>query len=255
MKAWLLALIVLVLSCAVGAYYVGGAWTGLEGFLDTNSAYLKKVAQRKCETEYQKCIDVRRADVKGCTTIYNKCNATAQELDKTVSTVDNAPSSGTQRSAQGAINYAKTKDSSMLGAGDAVEWAKSGDMLKTQTFGSANPDPIVSALRAKMAKGYIPTKQDLDAIQNTGYFDDLEEQGDELRKKLHDYYTSKKTIKPHETPTTKPPPIKPKNNKRGDEDEEDEEEDSLRSQIRRDVQKAVEEQVDEIENEYEISYE
>lgn len=255
MKAWLLALIVLVLSCAVGAYYVGGHWTGLEGFLDTNSAYLKKVAQRKCESDYQTCIGVKRADMKACTTIYNKCNATAQDLDKTVSTVDNAPSSGTQFSALGAVNYAKTRDASMLGKGDAVEWAKSGDMLKTQTFGSANPDPIVSALRAKMAKGYIPTKQDLDAIQGTGYFDDLEDQGDELRKKLHDYYTSKKTIKPHETPKPTPPPVKPTtHNKRGDDEDEDEG-DSLRSQIRRDVQKAVEEQVDEIENEYEISYE
>jgi hypothetical protein len=250
MKAWLLALIVLVLSCAVGAYYVGGSWTGLEGF---DSA--RKIAQKKCESDYQNCIGVRRADMKGCTTIYNKCNATAQGLDKSVSTVPNAPSSGTQRSAQGAIAYTKTRDASMLGKGDAVEWAKSGDMLKTQTFGSANPDPIVSALRAKMAKGYVPTKQDLDAIQNTGYFDDLEEQGDELRKKLHAYYTSKKTIKPHETPKTTPPPVKPTtHNTRGD-DEEDEEGDSLRSQIRKDIQKAVEEQVDEIENEYEISYE
>ena len=255
MKAWLLALIVLVLSCAVGAYYVGGHWTGLEGFLDTNSAYLKKVAQRKCEADYQACIGVTRADISACTAIYNKCNADAQGLDTTVSTVPNAPSSGTQFSALGAVNYAKTKDASMMGAGDAVEWAKSGDMLKTQTFGSANPDPIVSALRAKMAKGYIPTKEDLDAIQGTGYFDDLEEEGDELRKKLHDYYLSKKTIKPHETPKPTTTPVKPTtHNKRGD-DEDDEGGDSLRSQIRKDIYKAVQEEVDEIDNEYEISYE
>lgn len=256
MKAWLLALIVLVLSCAVGAYYVGGHWTGLEGFLDTNSAYLKKVAQRKCESDYQACIDVKRADVKACTAIYNKCNADAQGLDTTVSTVDNAPSSGTQFSALGAVNYAKTKDATMMGAGDAVEWAKSGDMLETQTNGSPNPDSkILAALRAKMAKGYVPTKEDLDAIQGTGYFDDLEEQGDELRKKLHDYYMSKKTIKPHETPKPTTTSLKPTKHAKRDDDDNEDEGDSLRSQIRKDIYKAVQDEVDEIDNEYEISYE
>jgi hypothetical protein len=248
MKAWLLALIVLVLSSFVGAYYVGGDWTGLEGFADS----LKKVAQRKCEADYKVCMDVKYGDNVACTKTYNSCNEAAQKLDTSVSTVANAPSSGTQRSAQGALSYTKLKDASMLGAGDATEWAKSGDMLRTQTFGSSNPDTtFLAELRDKMIKGYVPTKEEVRAAQGKGYFDWLEDEGDNLRDNLAAYYSSKNTIKPHETPSAKTPPLTAKTNTTVDEDEGD----SLRSQIRRDVQKAVKEEIDEIENEYEIVYE
>ena len=246
MKAWLLALIVLVLSCAVGAYYVGGSWTGLEGFASSP----KKDAQRKCETEFQMCIDVKYGDNAACTKTYNACNAAAQKLDTTVSTVPNAPSSGTQFSAAGAVAYTKARDASMMGKGDATEWAKSGDMLQTQTHGSPNPDTkFLAELRDKMIKGYVPTKQEISAAQGKGYFDWLEDESDDLKDNLAKYFSSKKTIKPHETPVSKPPPVTAKTDS-NDEDEED----SLRDQIRRDVQKAVKEEIDEIDNEYEIVY-
>ena len=253
MKAWVLALIVLVFSCAVGAYYIGGSWTGLEGFASSP----KKDAQRKCETDYQACMDVKYSDRAACTKTYNACNEAAQKLDTTVSTVPNAPSSGTQRSAQGALAYTKARDASMMGKGDAVEWAKSGDMLKTQTYGSPNPDTkFLSELRDKMIKGYVPTKQEVSAAQGKGYFDWLENEGDDLRDNLHSYFSSKKTIKPHETPKPKAPEVKSKtHSKRGDYDDNDDEEDSLRSQIRKDVQRAVQEELEEIDNEYEIVYE
>lgn len=249
MKAWLLALIVLVLSCAVGAYYVGGDWTGLEGFASSP----KKDAQRKCETEFQKCID-SGGDRAACTKTYDTCNADAQKLDTAVSTLPNAPSSGTQFSAAGAIAYAKAKDASMMGAGDATEWAKSGDMLRTQTFGSSNPDTkFLAELRDKMVTGYVPNKEEIAKAQGTGYFDWLEKEGDDLKNNLASYFASKKTIKPHETPKPTPPPVTAKNNSKGDEEDE-EESDSLRQQIRRDVQRAVKEEIDEIDNEYEIVY-
>jgi hypothetical protein len=250
MKAWALALIVLVLSSFVGAYYVGGHWTGLEGFADSP----KKVAQRKCETEYRTCIDVKYGDNVACTKTYNSCNEAAQKLDTTVSTVPNAPSSGTQRSAQGALSYTKARDASMMGAGDATEWAKSGDMLQTQTHGSANPDTkFLSELREKMLKGYIPTKQEVAAAQGKGYFDWLEDESDYLKDNLAAYISSKKTIKPHETPLDKLPAVTAITHSKRDDDEDDEE-DSLRSQIRRDIQTAVKEEIDEIDNEYEIVY-
>ena len=246
MKAWLLALIVLVFSCAVGAYYVGGHWTGLEGFASSP----KKDAQRKCETEYQKCMD--SGDRAACTKTYNTCNENAQKLDTTVSTVPNAPSSGTQFSAAGAVAYTKARDASMMGAGDATEWAKSGDMLRTQTLGSSNPDTtFLAELRDKMVKGYVPNKEEVAKAQGKGYFDWLEKEGDDLRDNLSSYFSSKKTIKPHETPVSKPPPLTAKNNST---DEDDDEGDSLRSQIRRDVQRAVKEEIEEIDNEYEIVY-
>ena len=246
MKAWLLALIVLVFSCAVGAYYVGGSWTGLEGFASSP----KKDAQRKCETEYQKCMD--SGDRAACTKTYNTCNADAQKLDTTVSTVPNAPSSGTQFSAAGAVAYTKARDASMMGKGDATEWAKSGDMLRTQTFGSSNPDTkFLAELRDKMTKGYVPNKEEVAKAQGKGYFDWLEDESDNLKDNLASYFASKKTIKPHETPASKPPPVTAKNNSKEDEDDEG---DSLRDQIRRDVQKAVKEEIDEIDNEYEIVY-
>jgi hypothetical protein len=249
MKAWLLALIVLVFSCAVGAYYVGGDWTGLEGFASS----AKKDAQLKCEKDYRACMDVKYGDNAACTATYNSCNEAAQKLDTAVSTMPNAPSSGTQFSAAGAVAYAKSLDASMMGAGDATEWAKSGDMLKTQTYGSANPDTsFLAELRDKMVKGYVPTKQEVNAAQGKGYFDWLENEGDDLRDNLHSYFSSKKTIKPHETPTAKPPPITAKTTTTLDDEEEG---DSLREQIRRDVRKAVKEEIDEIENEYEIVYE
>lgn len=249
MKAWLLALIVLVFSCAVGAYYVGGDWTGLEGFASS----AKKDAQRKCETEFQMCIDVKYGDRQACTKTYNACNEAAQKLDTTVSTVPNAPSSGTQFSAAGAVAYAKARDASMMGKGDATEWAKSGDMLRTQTHGSANPDTaFLAELRDKMTKGYVPNKEEVRAAQGKGYFDWLEDESDDLKDNLAKYFSSKKTIKPHETPTAKPPPVTAKTNTKPDDDED--ESDSLRDQIRRDVRKAVKEEIDEIENEYEIVY-
>jgi len=250
MKAWLLALIVLVLSCAVGAYYVGGSWTGLEGFASSP----KKDAERKCETEYQKCMDVKYGDNAACTKTYNACNAAAQALDKSVSTLPNAPSSGTQFSAAGAVAYAKAKDASMMGKGDATEWAKSGDMLRTQTTGSPNPDTkFLSELRDKMTKGYVPTKQEVAAAQGKGYFDWLEDEGDYLKDNLAAYISSKKTIKPHETPKPKAPEVTAKTKSKREDDDDDEGE-SLRSQIRKDVQKAVKEEIDEIENEYEVVY-
>jgi hypothetical protein len=248
MKAWLLALIVLVLSSFVGAYYVGGSWTGLEGFASSP----KKDAQRKCETEFQKCVD-SGGDRSACTKTYNTCNEDAQKLDTTVSTVPNAPSSGTQFSAAGAVAYAKAKDASMMGKGDATEWAKSGDMLRTQTYGSSNPDTtFLAELRDKMVKGYVPNKEEVAKAQGTGYFDWLEKEGDDLKNNLASYFASKKTIKPHETPVSKPPPVTAKTNSKSDDD--DDESDSLREQIRRDVQRAVKEEVDEIDNEYEIVY-
>jgi hypothetical protein len=259
MKAWLLALIVLVLSCGVGAYYVGGSWTGLEGFADSpsggNTPYLKKVAESKCETEYQKCMDVKYADNAACTKTYNACNTAAQGLDTSVSTVPNAPSSGTQFSAAGAVAYTKARDASMMGAGDATKWANSGDMLQTQTQGSSNPDTnFLAALREKMLKGYVPNKEEVAKAQGKGYFDWLEGEGDDLKNNLASYFSSKKTIKPHETPDVKPTPVTAKtHDKRGDDDDDDEG-DSLRNQIRRDVNKAVHEEIEEIDNEYEIKY-
>jgi hypothetical protein len=200
-------------------------------------------------------MDVKYADNAACTKTYNTCMADAQKLDTTVSTAPSAPSSGTQFSAASAIAYAKARDASMLGAGDATEWAKSGDMLQTQTHGSPNPDTkFLSELRDKMIKGYVPTKQEVAAAQGKGYFDSLEDESDDLKNNLSKYFSSKKTIKPHETPDVKPPPVKPKtHDKRGD-DEDEEEGDSLRNQIRRDINKAVHEEIEEIDNEYEIVY-
>jgi len=104
-----------------------------------------------------------------------------------------------------------------------------------------------------MVKGYVPTKQEVSAAQGKGYFDWLENEGDDLRDTLHSYFSSKKTIKPHQTPLVKTPPVTAKTHATR-EDGEDEDEDSLRSQIRRDVQKAVREELDEIDNEYEVVY-
>lgn len=266
MSAWFLALLVLIISCGVGAYYVGGHWTGLEGFADASvsssggtSTYLKKVAERKCESDYQACMNASGAKNAECTKTYNTCNAAAQKLDTTVSTVSNDVSTKTQfSSAAAALAYAKAQDPSLLGKGDAVAWAKSGDMLKTQYHGSTNPDSkFLEALRQKMLKGYVPTAQDVKAAQGTDFFEKIEDEGGELWDKVSSYISLKKMIKPHETPAATHPGVKAKTHaKRGndDDDDDDDEDDSLRKQIRRDVEEAVHAEFDELENEYEVKY-
>ena len=249
-KEWFLALIILVLSCALGVYYMNGYKTGLEGFFADSGPTLRRNAARVCERNYQACLNSDK-EVRTCTTAYNECNKKAQALDTSVSTVSNAPSNTTQRSAQAAIAYAKAVDPNLLGKGDAVEWAKSGDMLHTQYYGSPNPEnKTLRELRVKIANGYVPTKADLEKIQGKDFYSKLEQDREKLFEKIQ-------TIKAHETPRPPKPTITAtvaSDKGTGAEKGKDTRE-SIRSQMRNDIKKAVREELEEIDNEYEIVYE
>jgi hypothetical protein len=167
-----------------------------------------------------------------------------------VSTVSNAPSNSTQRSAQAAIAYAKAVDPNLLGKGDAVEWAKSGDMLHTQYYGSPNPEnKTLRELRVKIANGYLPTKADLEKIQGKDFFSKLEQDREKLFEKILE-------IKANETRPPKPTVTATVASDKGTGAENGKDTlESVRSQMRNDIKKAVREELDEIENEYEIVYE
>jgi hypothetical protein len=202
-----------------------------------------------CEREYQACLNSDK-EVRTCTTAYNECNKKAQALNTSVSTVSNAPSNSTQRSAQAAIAYAKAVDPNLLGKGDAVEWAKSGDMLHTQYYGSPNPEnKTLRELRVKIANGYLPTKADLEKIQGKDFFSKLEQDREKLFEKILE-------IKANEIRARQPTVTATVASDKGTGAEKGKDtRESIRSQMRNDIKKAVREELDKIENEYEIVYE
>lgn len=271
MQAWLFALLVLIGVCAIGAYYVNNTCSGIfEGFDSSGNATvaLKKIAQANCNKDYAACLEKGNSN-SSCTATYNVCNTAAQALDTSVSTVNNAPGSTTSlSSAAAALAYAKSKG--MTGAGDAVEWAKSGDMLKWQygntsektnidsIYDDTTPlDPKMKELKEKIAKGYKPNAADFKAAQGLGIINEGDDDAISLYSRLSDYYSRPQKIKPHETPLVKPTVItaKLKSDQGTGADDGADELLSLRSQIRRDVKDAVREEMEEIDNEYEIRYE
>jgi hypothetical protein len=144
MPPWVLALIVLLVSCAVGAYYAGGKWSkGIvpEGF--SSASYLRKQAQGKCDTDFYTCTGAG-TDIGSCTTIYNKCTAAAAaaaSASATTGTVSSAPSDTNQLgSAVAAIAAAKAggKAGSLV-SGDKTTSAEYQAELKAALSGS----PIV----------------------------------------------------------------------------------------------------------------
>ena len=257
MYPWLLALLVLIGVCAIGAYYVHNTRSGLEGFdasgNSANPSVLRRKAEAQCELNYQGCLE-KNSNLE-CTSIYNKCNDVAQKLDISVSTVANAPGSKTQfSSAQGALEYAKLYGKDSLGAGDAVSWAKSGDMLKAQYGDTSNPDfKFLNELKHKLDNGELPTKGDVKKAQGLGFFGDNEL----LYDKLAAYVSAKKRIAPHETPKKLVPAVTAhlcSDLGTDADDGHDEGTNSLRTQIRRDIKKAVHDEMNDIDNEYEIKY-
>ena len=273
MQAWLLALVVLIGVCAIGAYYVNNTKSGIfdvaEGFDASGNVTvaLRRAAAAKCEKDYDACLEKGTSN-NTCTTAYNVCNAAAQALSTAVSTTSAPGSSTNLTSAGGALAYAKSLG--MTGAGDAVSWANSGDMLKWQygnTSGKTNIDaiyddatpldPKMKELKEKIQKGYKPNAADFKAAQGLGIISEGDDDVISLYSRLSDYYSRPQKIKPHQTPTLIPNVITANVNSDVGTNAEEGKSDqpSLRSQIRRDVRQAIRDELDEIDNEYEIRYE
>lgn len=292
MQPWLLALIVLVGVCAIGAYYVHNTSSYIydaEGFDASGNlaSYLKGQALAKCDKEYSFCMEAGKANNTTCTARYNVCNTAAQALDTSVSTVNNAAgSSTTLSSAAGALAYAKGLG--MSGAGDAINVAKSGKLLNLQ-YGNTKPfdsdptttedsseiytssrltdifddttplDPKMVELKKKIEKGYKPDSIDFKSAQGLGIITESENDAISLYSRLSDYTSRPQPIKPHETPKGEESIITAK--VRSDEGTDAEygadtgKMESLRSMIRRDIKQAIREELDAINNEYEIVYE
>jgi hypothetical protein len=291
MRPWLLALFVLVVVCAIGAYYVHNTESyiyDVEGFDASGNlaSFLKNQAQAKCEKDYSFCMEAGKANNTTCTTRYNACNVAALALDTNISTVPNSPgSTNSLSSATGALAYAKGLG--MTGTGDAVEWAKSGKLLNLQ-YGGTKPfdtdptttedapdvederrmnniyddttplDPKMLELKKKIEKGYKPDSIDYKSAQGLGIITESENDVISLYSRLSDYNSRPQKIKPHETPKEEVKLItaKVKSDQGTNADlGADTGMESLRSQIRRDIKEAIREELAEINNEYEIVYE
>lgn len=261
MKAWLLAGIILILSCAIGAYYVNDSVSGiLEGFFaDLTGSALRKTAEKKCDTDYQACMDDNKLTSNAtCTAAYNTCNEAAQRLATNVSTVPNAPASTTTlTSATGALaNTTARSTSNEPTAEDIEDWRKILDLRSESSpyFESANPDSkYLIDLKEKLHHGHRPSAAELDAAQGYGFFASSSEDVNSIKERLAEYIKSKQVIRPHEIPRERLPVITART-ATGMHDDADSS-NSIRSQIRNDINAAVKEEMDEIENEYEIVYE
>lgn len=137
MKAWLLAGIILIVSCVIGAYYVNDSVSGiLEGFFDLTGSSLRRTAQENCNRNYQSCMDDTTESNSTCTAAYNLCNEAAQRLSTNVSTVPNAARSRTTvTSAQGALaNTAARSTSNAPTAQDIADWRSTLDRRSSSNF-------------------------------------------------------------------------------------------------------------------------
>jgi len=245
MQAWLLAL-VLVIICAIGAYYVHNTYSGIndyEGFdASGDSIVLKRAAEALCEREYQACLTKPNSSNAACTAIYNKCNTAAQALDISVSATSKPGSSTTTSSGPGALAFAKALG--MTGAGDAVSWANSWkgtdghrlDPLTTQIGGSTNPDESITKI--------IVPSANPDAAQ-----------GGEDVDILAEYKALVQKLKPDDTPRSQTYVIPKLASDVGtDADNGVDTNLSLRSQIRNEIKKAVHDEIGNMTNEYEVKY-
>ncbi len=278
MQAWLLAAIILILSCAVGAYYVNDSVSGiLEAFFIDSSSIAKRAAQNKCETDYQMCMNDRTKSNATCTATYNTCNTAAQALDKNVSTVANAPRSPTTlTSAPGAL--ANASGSNAPTAQNITDWRNTLDLRSASPyFESTNPDSkYLIDLKSRIENGYNPSAADLKAAQGYGFFASQGDNADSIKTKLAEYIKLRDNIRPHETPITPRSVITAQNNSTGTRAGSTTDAsgspvspgggsasiadhanslNSIRSQIRKEVRDAVKEEIDQINNEYELVYE
>jgi len=230
MEAWLLAAIILIFSCAIGAYYVNDSVSGIfEGFFINSSSIAKNAASKICEIDYQKCLNDRTKTNAQCTSVYNTCNTAAQALDTNVSTVPNAPRSPTTlTSAPGAL--AKASTSSAPTAQNIADWRKILDLRSLTNvttvpnvpntpnpyFESANPDSkYLIDLKTRIENGYNPSAADLRAAQGYGFFASPNSDANSIKGQLAEYIRLRDIIRPHQTPMIPRRVITAQNNSSG----------------------------------------
>lgn len=266
MPPWLLALIVLLLSCAVGAYYAGGKWAkGLvpEGFsAGSIQAFKRKQAQAQCDTDFNTCINAG-TDIGSCTTIYTKCVAAASAADTDTSTAPSAPSNVNQgsSSAVAAIAAAKAAGSAGdLASGDTTTSAEYQAELKSALSGApVTQTDAYKALLASLASrtvtdgsgGAKPTADQLALAQGDG--------GSGSGQTTGTYTPNQDVIAAHVTPDQLKALITAKLASDAGTQAQKIQEDSIltpsvRSQIRNDVKKTIRDEIDAVNNEYEIQY-
>jgi hypothetical protein len=253
--AWLLALIVLIISSAVGVYYLKPALFVPEGFFSV------KTDGEKCERSRNDCIDVGGDNVT-CTTIYNDCTRKAALANMNVSTTATKPSDPTQTStsASAAQVYATLKGATGdLGTGDKTlidEYAARQNSALTGTTpksSDAYKKLLISLSERMLTRDDVdkPTASQLSLAQgdDTGY----------LGTEAGNYTPHQEIIKAHMTPTELKAAIFAKvQSDKGTQAQTIQEEailtPSIREMIRTDVKKAIKDEIHDINNEYEIQY-
>ena len=263
MQPWLLALIVLVLSSAIGVYYLNPA---LYSFVPEGFFSVRTDAQ-ECERIRTACIE-DGSDNATCTSIYNDCTKDAALANKNVSTTANKPSDPTQAatSASSAQTYATNyKDGSYtgdLGTGDKTlsnEFeAKQKAALTGLTVESSDAYKKLLASLSERTTLYArdgpdkPTDSQLSLAQgdDTGYSGSA----------AADYKPHQEIIRAHMTPTELKAAIQANvTYDKGTQAQAIQDASiltpSVRDMIRNDVKKAIRDEMNEINNEYEIKYE
>lgn len=257
MPPWLLALITLIVSSAIGVYYLNPKlYTSVpEGF------FTVKTDQAKCEASRTSCIEVG-GDNATCTTIYNDCTMKAALANPNVSLATNAPGDPTQTgtSASAAQTYATNyKDGSYTGSGDKTlsnEYvAKQRAALSGMASQSSDSyKKLLASLSERTTTGGgadKPTELQLSLAQgnNTGY----------PGLTAAEYKAHQEIIKPHMTPTEVKTAIQANvAADKGTQAQTIQEgatlTPSVRDMIRNDVKKAIKDEIRLINNEYEIQY-
>jgi hypothetical protein len=246
MPPWLLALVVLLAVCVIGWYVIYSRHAGVpsesEGF-DTAS----RAALKACETAFTTCLN-DGGNTAACTTAYNTC--VVKVSNPSVSTVDNAPSTGT--SASSAVTARGTPT---VPAVDADYQALAGQATTGQTA-TLTPElkTFMEQVKGKMSTEYpAPSATQLNAAQGQDATGSVVVPGGLLNDPAV-YKAFQQIIKPHETPLAQQPGLTA--NQRGVDGVQAGAilTPSMRQQIRDDVKKAVGEELGAIQNEYEITY-
>jgi len=258
MPAWLLALIVLIVSSAIGVYYLNPQhyWFVPEGFDVRSDA-------AACETERTLCINAGFTNSR-CTATYNTCTSAAAAKNPLVSKTTPSLSSPTQlTSAEAAEAYAKTyKDGSYAGdlaTGDKTmaniyTMKRDAALTGTNINQSDSYKKFLASIASRSSVEYPkPTSNQLSLAQgdDTGYSG---------RAIGGTYKPNQVVLKPHMTPAelkaALTASVPSDNGTQAQKIKEDTiQVPSIRDMIRRDVKQAVKEELDAINNEYEVRYE
>lgn len=243
MPPWILALVVLIAVCAIGAYLIHSRHAGVP----SDSEGFTAASHSACETAFSACLN-EGGQTESCSSAYNTCIATI--TNPSVSTTANVPTTGKSASSSVAARGTPT-----VPALDADYQALAGQATTGQTA-TLTPElkAFMEQVKGKMSTEYpAPSAGQLVAAQGEDATGSVVVPGSLLNDPAV-YKAFQQIIKPHETPLTVQPGLVA--NQKGADGVQAGAilTPSMRQQIRDDVKRAVSEELGALQNEYEITY-